>query len=104
MVALASQHLSPNTRPKRKQAFLQAVDLQRTLFAIASDPLTKAGDVAKAALAWERLEERKRILRMKPLPKAVDVSKPKAKAPKSEAMHPDDGPIQVHPAHTPSPQ
>lgn len=31
-------------------------------------------DLAALTGAWEKLEERKRILRMKPLPKAQDVS------------------------------
>jgi hypothetical protein len=31
-------------------------------------------DLAALTSAWEKLEERKRILRMKPLPKAVDVA------------------------------
>ena len=37
-------------------------------------------DLAALTSAWEKLEERKRILRMKPMPKAVDVT-PKAKGP-----------------------
>jgi hypothetical protein len=36
-------------------------------------------DLAVLTSAWERLEERKRILRMKPLPKAQDVSEKGAK-------------------------
>lgn len=36
-------------------------------------PETTATQLATLSNAWEKLEERKRILRMKPLPKAIAV-------------------------------
>jgi len=43
----------------------------------ATDPSADRRERAYSALAWERLEERKRILKNKPMPKSVDVSKEK---------------------------
>jgi hypothetical protein len=54
--------------PKRKQAYLDALELQRELRKAVLDPTSKASDKASCARAWEVLEERKRILRGKPLP------------------------------------
>ena len=34
----------------------------------------KPGELAQLAKAWDTLEERKRVLRMKPAPKPVEVS------------------------------
>ena len=50
------------------------------------DPSIKVGDLSPGQMAqlvnaWETLEERKRKIRMKPLPKAVDVEKAKKKGP-----------------------
>jgi hypothetical protein len=52
-----------------------ACDLQGVLRDNVLDPLTDKKLIASMALAWERLEERKRILRNKPLPKSVDFTK-----------------------------
>jgi hypothetical protein len=43
------------------------------LLADALKPETPPRERAQVACAWERLEERKRILRMKPKPKDMDV-------------------------------
>jgi len=51
--------------------------MQRALFADALNPKTEPRQRAQVACAWERLEERKRILRMKPKPKDVDIAKAK---------------------------
>jgi hypothetical protein len=48
------------------------------LYADAVNPATPPRERAQVACAWERLEERKRILRMKPKPRDVDVSKANA--------------------------
>lgn len=52
-----------------------AIELQRVLASVVKDPKTENKDRASCARAWEVLEERKRILRNKPLPGAY---KPKA--------------------------
>jgi hypothetical protein len=54
-------------------AFSQAIAVQRVLLADALKAETTATARAQVARAWEVLEERKRILRMKPKPKYVDV-------------------------------
>ncbi len=43
----------------------------------------KPSEIASLAKAWDTLEERKRILRMKPAPKAIDVP---LKQPKKERL------------------
>ena len=48
--------------------------MQRFLYADATNDKTEPRDRAQVARAWDALEERKRILRMKPKPKDVDVS------------------------------
>lgn len=52
-----------------------AVALQGVLFKTATAPDTDKKVLASLALAWDKLEERKRIIKMRPLPKSVDVSK-----------------------------
>lgn len=63
---------SPNSRPHSSDPFKQAVELQRTLFKAATAPGMKLSDIASAAKAWDALENRKRVMKMKPAPKAVD--------------------------------
>jgi hypothetical protein len=46
----------------------------------ARDPKCAGNHLALLARAWTDLEDRKRILRMKPLPKAIDVSPAKTAA------------------------
>ena len=55
---------------------MQAVEIQRMLYQDCLDKKTRVMDRSQAARAWEVLEERKRILRMKPKPKDVDTTKP----------------------------
>lgn len=62
-------------RPRHSSAFQDAVEIQRILKEDALDPAADRRERAYSALAWERLEERKRILKNRGLPKAVDVSK-----------------------------
>jgi hypothetical protein len=50
-----------------------ACRIQKRLLERMDDPKIGPQHLAQLSNAWERLEERKRILRMKPLPKAVDV-------------------------------
>ena len=62
-------------RPKFATAYSQAKELQRLLMLDARDPEIRPHDRAALARAFCDLEETKRKLRMKPLPKSVDVSK-----------------------------
>lgn len=69
---------------KWSEPYHKAVALQRAMASIALDGTVNAGLRAKAALAWERLEERKRILKGKPLPGSMRPEP--AKKPKAPAM------------------
>jgi hypothetical protein len=66
--AIALPTLSPKTRPQRPKSYSQATELQAILHATVLDKDTKPADRASCARAWEVLEERKRILRGRPLP------------------------------------
>ncbi len=73
---------SPKTRPKVASAFSQAKRLQELLFEAAKKPSIRPAELSGVSRAFVELEECKRKLRMRPLPKAVDVtlkgrSKPK---------------------------
>lgn len=57
------------TKPYR-----DAVKMQTVLMRDIENPATKPIERAQLARAWDALEERKRILKMKPLPKPIDVS------------------------------
>lgn len=57
------------SRPrKHAKAYAQAVALQKLIMADIENPATKASVRAGCVRAWDILEERKRILRGKPLP------------------------------------
>jgi hypothetical protein len=49
-------------------AYSEALAMQARLLALVKDPQTPSGYAASCARAWDVLEERKRILRGKPLP------------------------------------
>lgn len=57
-----------NRPTHRKRAYDELLVIQRILFARIADDSTSCSDKAKLALAWEKLEDRKRILRGRPLP------------------------------------
>lgn len=59
--------------------FAQIKRLQRLCYDKAFEDGVKNHEIAKLALAWERLEERKRVMRGKPLPKAADLPTKKLK-------------------------
>lgn len=65
---------SPKTRPQRAKPITQAIELQELLFRAAHGKETTPAALAQVARAWSELEERKRILGMKPKPKDVDVA------------------------------
>jgi hypothetical protein len=70
----AAPVLPSKTRPKRAKAFTQILEMQDMLRRDALKPETPPRERAQVACAWERLEERKRILRMKPKLKDVDTT------------------------------
>jgi len=80
---------------KLSKALLQLYDLQDLLMAAAKSPDCTRSDLSRLACAWERLEERKRILRRVPLPGAYRPELPKRKSkPRSrpipvEVLEPD---------------
>lgn len=69
-------------RPGRHRALAQALRMQEVLYDEVTNGAGKLAEKAQAARAWEALEERKRILRGRPLPgskrPAPDAPKPKA--------------------------
>lgn len=69
-------------RPGRHRALAQALRMQEVLYDQVLSPKGSAADKASAARAWDALEERKRILRGRPLPGSKrpvpDAPKPKA--------------------------
>lgn len=52
-----------------------ACALQRLLMSAAESGTTKPSDLAQVARAWDVLEERKRVMRMKPAPRPIDTTK-----------------------------
>jgi hypothetical protein len=65
-VALPSH--SPKTRPTKPKAYSQCVTIQALVQKDIENPTTKPSIRAGCVRAWDILEERKRILRGKPLP------------------------------------
>jgi len=62
--------------------YYKALKLQYTLFDECLKPETKPSDKAQLARAWDILEDRKRVILGKGLPKSVDTaSKSKRKSP-----------------------
>ena len=70
-----------------------ACEMQRKISSVMLDPDTDKRLLSQLALAWDRLEERKRILRRKPLVKPVDVSRLVDGRREKSAVYrePDDG-------------
>lgn len=64
--------------------FESAVELQQLIMAAARSEETTASALAQLARAWSELEGRKRIIKMKPDPKPIDVSAP-IRRPKASA-------------------
>ena len=62
------------SRPKRGQARKQIIDLQERAYATAMDPETKPALAAGLMRSWCLLQEERRKLAMKPLPKPIDVT------------------------------
>ncbi len=66
---------SPKTRPMRAKAMTQLLELQQQAHEAALDPDTPIKDRSALMRAWCDLQEEKRKLLMRPLPKSIDVSK-----------------------------
>lgn len=65
------------------KALTQCYALQDLIFSAANDPKCEKIDLSRLALAWERLEERKRVLRRVPLPGALRPDAPQSKRKRS---------------------
>lgn len=88
MLAPNSRHVKPQlkgtpataeVRQKAAEAkgpsvLTQIVELQAKLKKLCLDDKTSAAAAAQCARAWDVLEERRRIIRMKPKPRDLDVS------------------------------
>lgn len=75
------------------EPYRRAIQMQRVIAAQALEPGTKPLERASLARVWCELEETKRKLRMKPLPKAIEVTaqgKPKSKSRAGEHRLPDE--------------
>ena len=66
----------PRTRPGRRLAIQQALDLQELVFDTAFQEGTKAADRAQLVRAWACLQEEKRILRGRLKPGTINATIP----------------------------
>jgi hypothetical protein len=64
---------------RKTKALTQCYALQDLLFKAANDAQCSKQDLSRLSLSWARLEERKRILRGRPLPGSLRPKEPKAK-------------------------
>lgn len=78
----------PRIKRSRRGTLRQIAELQDALYKDATDIGTSAASRAQVARAWDVLEERKRIFKMKPKPKDIDTTKQPAK-PKRTPAQPD---------------
>lgn len=60
--------MGTGAKPRRAAAYSEAAEIQRRLLADIRDPATKPAVRAGLARAWDIMEDRKRVLRNKPLP------------------------------------
>jgi len=72
--ACAESHLPQNRKP-RSHPLAQIVDMQDQLLRAVLDPETEPQKKAQCACAWEKLEDRKRILKGIGAPKPVDTTR-----------------------------
>jgi hypothetical protein len=87
---------SPKSRPMRCSAYAQARELQELLMGKARDPEVKGAVLSGISRAFKELEELKLRLRMKPAPKAVDVTKLAPRTRKSRDPGFAEGPPKGH--------
>lgn len=72
-------NLTGRSRRTHKNTKLQqAIAMQKIAFELAQDPSTAPNTVSALMRAWCDVDERIRIIRMKPKPKDIDVSAAKA--------------------------
>ena len=76
-------------RPGKIRALSQCLELQQLCYDVAHRQESKGAEVAQLARAWEALEERKRILRNKPLPGSLKPEQEKRSKP-TAAWKPND--------------
>lgn len=76
------------TRPGRRTSLRQIVELQSHVFEVARNT-KQPNDLAKLASAWATLEERKRIIRLRPMPPTL---KPELRVTKRHRDSLRDGP------------
>jgi hypothetical protein len=62
--------------PRRLPAFYEAKAIQAVILQRIMDPKVESKDLGHLARAWDVLEERKRIMRMQPKPRDMDVVRP----------------------------
>jgi hypothetical protein len=70
----------------------QILAMQANLYRIAIDTNLDPKHCAQASLAWERLEERKRILKGRPMPGSLKPESPKAKRRVASVVEPTELP------------
>lgn len=74
-VSLLPSHFSPKSKPKNPRCIVQVAYLQNLIVnAIRDGEQMKPLELASLARAWCDLNEERRKLKMKPLPKSVDAS------------------------------
>ncbi len=61
--------------PRSGHGYQKACDIQKVLERNILDQTTDKRLIAAMAVAWERLAERKRIMKMQPKPRDLDVSR-----------------------------
>lgn len=79
---------SPKTRPMRKKALTQVIELQERAYQIALKKKEKPSIACFAMRSWCALQEERRKLEMRPLPKPVDVSKLPSKLARARQLRP----------------
>jgi hypothetical protein len=72
---------SVRIRPGKRNSLRQAIQLQQRVFEESNKPGVKPIELAQLARAWDCLEERKRILRNKPLPGSLKPQPPRRPRP-----------------------
>lgn len=68
-------------RPGRLNSLRQALHLQQCVYEAGVKKGVQPRDLAQLARAWDVIEDRKRILRGRPLPGSLKPEKPKRKSP-----------------------
>ena len=81
-------------RPGRRTALRQALQIQQRVFEASVKDGVKPSDLAQLARAWDVLEDRKRVLRGRPLPGSLKPLQVKPKRRSFSVMpiprHPED--------------